>query len=98
VTFILLSLADHPRHGYSILKDVENMSEGRVVLSTGTLYTAIRRLLDDGWIVRFEERDATRDRIAYRLTAQGRRRLQAEADRLKRLAHLAVSRARMKEA
>jgi len=38
VLLILLSLAEQPRHGYSILKDVEQMSDGRVVLSTGTLY------------------------------------------------------------
>ena len=38
VLLILLSLAEQPRHGYSILKDVEEMSDGRVTLSTGTLY------------------------------------------------------------
>ena len=42
---ILLSLAEEPRHGYSILKDVEYLSEGRVVLSTGTLYGALKRML-----------------------------------------------------
>ena len=46
VLLILLSLAGEPRHGYSILKDVEQMSDGRVCLSTGTLYGALRRLLD----------------------------------------------------
>ena len=47
VLLVLLSLAEQPRHGYSILKDVERMSGGRVKLSTGTLYGALRRLLDD---------------------------------------------------
>ena len=47
VLLILMSLAGQPRHGYSILKDVERMSDGRVVLSTGTLYGALRRLLDN---------------------------------------------------
>jgi DNA-binding PadR family transcriptional regulator len=89
VLLILLSLAGQPRHGYSILKDVEQMSDGRVVLSTGTLYGALRRLLDNDWIEPFKEQDNSRGRQAYRLTARGRRNLQAEASRLKHLARLA---------
>ena len=89
VLLILLSLAGQPRHGYSILKDVEQMSDGRVVLSTGTLYGALRRLLDDDWIEPFKEQDNSRGRQAYRLTARGRRNLQAEASRLRHLARLA---------
>jgi DNA-binding PadR family transcriptional regulator len=65
VLLVLLSLAEQPRHGYSILKDVERMSSGRVMLSTGTLYGASRRLLDQGWIERFEEDESLRDRRAY---------------------------------
>ena len=78
VLLILLSLAEHPRHGYSILKDVEEVSDGRVMLSTGTRYGALRRLLDDGWIERFNEDDTTRGRQAYRLTPSGRRNLHHE--------------------
>jgi len=89
VLLILLSLAGQPRHGYSILKDVERMSDGRVILSTGTLYGALRRLLDDDWIERFEERQSSRGRQAYRLTAHGRRNLQAEVTRMKQLTRLA---------
>ena len=92
VLLILLSLAEEPRHGYSILKDVERMSSGRVVMSTGTLYGALRRLLDDDWIERFDERDVSRGRQAYRLTATGRRNLQAEIDRMKHLTKLAALR------
>ena len=55
VLLILLSLAEQPRHGYSILKDVQEMSNGQVTLSTGTLYGALRRLLQDGWIERFRD-------------------------------------------
>jgi DNA-binding PadR family transcriptional regulator len=84
-----LSLAEQPRHGYSILKDVEEMSDGRVTLSTGTLYGALRRLLEDGWIERYEEEDSSRGRQAYRLTPAGRRNLQLEASRLKHLARVA---------
>ncbi len=93
VLLILLSLAGQPRHGYSILKDVERMSDGRVVLSTGTLYGALRRLLDDDWIVRVEEKESSRGRQAYRLTANGRRNLQLEVARMKQLTRLAGLRA-----
>lgn len=95
---ILLSLAEQPRHGYSILKDVEEMSGGRVVLSTGTLYGALGRLLDNRWIERFAEDDASRDRQAYRLTSKGRANLRAEAVRVKQLARLASLRVSAKEA
>jgi DNA-binding PadR family transcriptional regulator len=98
VLLILLSLAEHPRHGYSILKDVEEVSAGRVVLSTGTLYGALRRLLDDGWIERFEENNVSRGRQAYRLSPLGRRTLQTEVGRLKQLTRVAGLRAVRKEA
>jgi DNA-binding PadR family transcriptional regulator len=98
VLLILLSLAEQPRHGYSILKDVEAMSVGRVVLSTGTLYGALGRLLDDRWIERFEEDEASRDRQAYRLTPKGRQNLLAEVARMKQLTRLASLRVSPKEA
>ncbi len=52
---ILLSLAPGPKHGYAILKEVETLSDGRVKLSTGTLYGAIERLLDQDWIRRVDD-------------------------------------------
>jgi DNA-binding PadR family transcriptional regulator len=97
VLLILVSLAGQPQHGYAILKDVERMSDGRVTLSTGTLYGALRRLLDDDWIERFEEEETSRGRQAYRLTPQGRRNLQAEIDRMKNLTRLATLRVATKE-
>jgi DNA-binding PadR family transcriptional regulator len=98
VFLVLMSLADQPRHGYSILKDVERMSNGRIVLSTGTLYGALRRLLDQDWIEPFEEENVSRDRRAYRLTASGRRGLQREVDRMRRLTKLASTRIARTEA
>lgn len=89
VLMILLSLAEQPRHGYSILKNVEEMSDGRVRLSTGTLYGAIRRLLDGGWIERFKEDDSPRGRQAYRLTPRGRQILRLEVSRMKQLTRVA---------
>jgi len=97
VLLILLSLAEQPRHGYAILQDVQEMSDGRVVLSTGTLYGALRRLLDDAWIERVEEQDAPRGRQSYRLTARGRGNLQLEVNRLKHLTRVAALRVARKE-
>ena len=97
VLLILLSLAGQPQHGYSILKDVEQMSGGRVVLSTGTLYGALWRLLDGDWIEQVDEKDTPRGRQTYRLTATGRRNLQLEVRRLKQLTRLASLRVSAKE-
>jgi DNA-binding PadR family transcriptional regulator len=98
VLLVLLSLAEHPRHGYSILKDIESMSGGRVLLSTGTLYGALQRLLGDGWIERVPEDDTPRDRRTYRLTARGRRNLQIEIERMRHLTKVAALRIVRKEA
>ena len=90
--FILLSLLPGPRHGYAILKEVDCLSEGRVKLSTGTLYGAIKRLLDEGWIRRTADpmpNHTERERKAYALTEAGRRVLNAEVARLKKLVRVA---------
>ncbi|MGE5225042.1 MAG: PadR family transcriptional regulator [Omnitrophica WOR_2 bacterium] len=89
--FILLSLAPSPKHGYGIIKDVEAMSDGRVVLAAGTLYTALRRMLEDGWIERVEDdlpNNEARERKLYRLTGLGRRILGLETERLQTLLRL----------
>ena len=98
VLLVLLSLAEQPRHGYSILKDVEAMSGGRTQLSTGTLYGALQRLLDNGWIERVEEDSTPRDRRTYSLTARGRRNLQMEIERMRHLTKVAALRTARKEA
>jgi DNA-binding PadR family transcriptional regulator len=98
VLLVLLSLAEEPRHGYSIIKDVERVSDGRVVLSTGTLYGALQRLLENGWIEDFEEEERSRDRRAYCLTVLGRKNLQLEVERLKHLTRIASLRIVRKEA
>ena len=97
VVLILTSLASAPMHGYALLKDVEELSGGRVRLSTGTLYGAIRRLLEDGWIERFEQKDTSRDKQAYRVTAKGRAQLHAEIARLRELLRAAAARLRLRE-
>src|SRR5580698_6575279 len=98
VLLILLSLAERPRHGYALMKDIESLSAGRVRLSTGTLYGALRRLLEDQWIQRFEQADTSREKQAYRLTATGRKQLQLELDRMRQLTRAAGARLRTGEA
>src|SRR5690349_11402599 len=97
VFFILASLAAQPRHGYALLRDIRELSKERVQLSTGTLYGALRRLLEDGWIVRFEQEDTSRDKQAYRLAGEGRRQLEAEVERLKFLTRAAASQLKANE-
>lgn len=83
--FILLSLATASRHGYAIMKDTERLSDGRVTLSTGTLYGAIKRLLEAGWIRRVNNgdvEDSGRQKKEYELTERGRRIFEAEVARL----------------
>jgi DNA-binding PadR family transcriptional regulator len=95
--YILLSLAPEPKHGYAIAKDIQDLSDGRVIFSTSTLYTALKRLLDDGWIARAakdsDQDESGRPRKTYTLTELGRRVLQLEAVRLESL--VAVSKLRV---
>jgi len=90
---ILLALADRERHGYHIMREVEERTEGRVRLGPGTMYGSIKRMLADGLIEETEERpdpdlDDERRRY-YRLTDFGYRVASAEAQRLERLVHSA---------
>ena len=98
VLLILMSLAGKPRHGYALMKDIEVLSRGRVLLSTGTLYGALRRLLEWLWIERFQQEDTSREKQAYRLTPAGRRQLRLELDRLRQLTRAAAGRLRTREA
>src|SRR5262245_24465775 len=78
VLLILTSLSDRPRHGYALLKDIEALSDGRVRMSTGTLFGAIRRLLESRWIEPCDLDDTSRDKQGYRLTRAGRQQLESE--------------------
>jgi DNA-binding PadR family transcriptional regulator len=83
---VLLALADGPKHGYLILKDVEERTAGDVRLSTGTLYGLIKRFLDDELILELPAATTEDDRRRpYRLTPLGRDVAAAEAARLERL-------------
>jgi DNA-binding PadR family transcriptional regulator len=93
--FIMLSLAPERKHGYAIMKDVQTLSENRIVLSTGTLYGVLKRLLEQDWIERVDDPGANgnRERKAYVLTNRGRRVLDTEVSRLKALVSTAQRRA-----
>jgi len=89
VFHILIALADRYRHGYSIMQDVAGRTEGKVQLSAGTLYSSIRRMLEQGLIEELKDSpDPTSSderRRYYRLTRFGRRVATAEVDRLNEL-------------
>jgi DNA-binding PadR family transcriptional regulator len=81
--YVLVALADGQTHGYAILKDVEQLTDGSVRLSTGTLYGIIKRLSSEGLIR--ESGAVSKDnerRRSYDLTAFGREVARAEAARL----------------
>lgn len=89
---VLLTIADKPLHGYGIIKEVADRTDGRIDLEAGTLYAAIKRLSDDGLLdeaapPRRENTDSRRR--YYRLTPFGRRVLRAESQRLLSLIDLA---------
>ena len=86
---ILVSLADKDRHGYSIMQDVAERTDGKLRLSPSSLYASIKRLLEEGLIQELSERpDPEHDderRRYYALTRLGRSVAMAEARRLERL-------------
>lgn len=86
---VLLVLWDEPRHGYGIIKEIERRTAGDLVPETGTLYTAIRRLQDEGLLEPLEAPDSGRRGSCYRLSRRGRAALKAETRRLHELVALA---------
>ena len=86
---ILVALADRDRHGYSIMQEVRERTAGKVDLSPSTLYSAVKRLLEEGLIQELEERpDPAHDderRRYYRLTKSGKRAAIEEARQLEKL-------------
>jgi DNA-binding PadR family transcriptional regulator len=86
VFHILIALAERDRHGYSIMQDVAARTGGKVQLSAGTLYSSIRRMLEQGLIEELAESpdpsSTDERRRYYRLTRFGKRAAVAEVERL----------------
>jgi len=89
VFHILIALADRDRHGYSIMQDVAARTGGKVRLSAGTLYSSIRRMLEQGLVEELSDSPdpASTDerRRYYRLSRFGKRVAAAEVERLNTL-------------
>jgi DNA-binding PadR family transcriptional regulator len=86
----MLSIAEQPRHGWAIIKRIEELNGPRAAPSSGSLYLAIARLEERGLIEESPSRDASADqRRTYRLTALGRRVVRLETARLSELVGLA---------
>lgn len=89
---ILLALAAGDRHGYGLMQEVAEASRGEIRLGPGTLYGALRRLLELGLVAESDRRPDPEDdprRRYYRITPSGRRALAAGVARHARLVELA---------
>ncbi len=82
--YILLSL-NTPNHGYGIIQNTIELTDGRLELGAGTLYGAINTLLDRGWIRLYSEDKQSRKKKQYLITEQGVLALEQEIERLEEL-------------
>jgi len=93
VFHILLALTDGERHGYAIMREIEESTNRQVNMGPGTLYGTIKRLLHAGLVEESDERPKTEEdderRRYYRLTGLGQRVVEAEARRYENLVKLA---------
>ena len=84
---VMLALAPKPLHGYAIIQEVTRLTEGVIVLRTGTLYLLLRRLRDQGLIEESKDRPSADEdddrRIYYVMTELGRAVVEAEVQRLR---------------
>ena len=86
--FLLLYSLTEERHGYGIMQHVQEITAGRIHLGSGTVYTMLYKMENDGLISTVKEQDR---RKVYLITKAGRQVLHAEADRLRQLAEIAVN-------
>jgi DNA-binding PadR family transcriptional regulator len=95
VFHLLLALADEERHGYAIMRDIEERTGGLVKVGPGMLYGSIKWLLDERLIEEAPRRAPTKEderRKYYRLTGDGLALVKAEASRLEAAVGLARAR------
>jgi PadR family transcriptional regulator, regulatory protein PadR len=97
--FVLAALLDGPLHGYAIIQRAAEMSDNRVRLATGTLYTALDRLTAEGFVRLVSEEIVNgRARRSYGLTDSGATALRAEAARMEQVAAVVTGRLRGQDA
>ena len=84
---ILKAVSLGPLHGYGVLLRIEQISGGRLEIQQGSLYPALYRLEDQGWIIsEWGESENKRKAKYYQLTADGKKRLQSEQEKWNRMA------------
>lgn len=84
VFHVLLALTGGDRHGYAILKDIQQRTNGGMKMQAGTLYGTLQRLLDLGWVDEIDPPDDEADarRRYYRLNREGRTAIQTDVQRM----------------
>ncbi|MEQ9398522.1 MAG: PadR family transcriptional regulator [Longimicrobiales bacterium] len=96
VFHVLVALAKGPGHGYAVAQEVEDLTDGRIVMGPGTLYGSLQRMQDLGLIVETENPGDdglhVQRRRYYRMTALGSSALRAESERLLRAVNVARAR------
>lgn len=91
--YVLLALTEGERHGYAIIKEIEELTNGALTIFPGTLYRIVRELVDDGWIVEVDNANAKDERRRYyRLTPRGRKAAKAEIARMELIVSIARAR------
>ena len=88
-TAILFALADGASHGYAIIKEIEAITDGEMRPNTGSMYLALHRLLQEGFITETKGPDEDARRRYYSLSPAGRAAAKTEARRLARLVRIA---------
>ena len=92
VFHILLALFGEDRHGYDIMHQIREDSHGKMTMGPGTLYGSIDRMMEAGLVEQASNKSQDPRRIYYRLTAHGKKILQAEVDRISLATKVAASR------
>lgn len=83
--FYILLAVRKPNHGYGIIQEVLNLTEGRVNIGPGTLYGAINSMLEKGWISLYSEDKESRKKKEYLITQKGKEIFKDEVNRLEEL-------------
>mgnify|MGYP003291831660 FL=1 len=83
--FYILLATRNPNHGYGIIQEVKELTDGRINMGAGTLYGAIQTLETKGWIKVFSEETESRKKKEYVLTEEGRTAFKEECKRLAEL-------------